>query len=252
MNFYKNFIEKIVDFLNAYAKKYKKNFVLGLSGGIDSTVVAYILSKTDKNIKKIFVIMPYKELTPQEDIDDAIEISKILNIPYKYIEIDEIAEKFKEILKIEDKKNFGNIIARIRMTILYSIAQSNDGIVIGTGDKSEIMLGYFTKYGDGGCDLLPIGDLFKTQVRELAKYLKVPEKIIAKKSSPRLWKNQTAEDEIGINYEKIDLILKEILEGKSKEEILKNKNLNPADVEKILEMYKNSEHKRNMPLIFKF
>lgn len=249
-NFYKNFTERVVNFLNDYAKKYKiENFVLGLSGGIDSTVVAYLLSKTDKNIGKIFAILPYKKITPNEDISDAIEISKILNIPYKYIEIDEIVEKFKEILKVEDKRNIGNIIARVRMIILYSIAQSNNGIVIGTGDKSEIMIGYFTKYGDGGCDLLPIGDLFKTEVRELARYLKIPEKIISKKSSPQLWKDQTAEGEMGIEYEKIDIILREILEGKNKEEILKN--FNKKEVEKIFEMYNKSEHKRNLPLIFK-
>ncbi|OQX17955.1 MAG: hypothetical protein BWK75_07030, partial [Candidatus Altiarchaeales archaeon A3] len=205
----KDFEEKCVKFIDDYVQRNDvKCIVLGVSGGIDSAVCAYLLSKV--NVKKIFVMMPMNGITPPEDIKDAKEISKILNTETICIEINPLVEKFKEILNFDeeqDKKTIGNLTARVRMCILYAIANKNSGIVCGTGDKSEILLGYFTKYGDGGCDIMPIADIYKTQVKILAMSLGVPEKITAKKSSPRLWKNQKAIDEIGMDYDEIDKIL---------------------------------------------
>lgn len=248
------FEKQCVKFIQDYVKKNKiKTIVLGISGGIDSTVCAYLLSKV--NIKKIFVIIPIDGITPEEDIKDAIEISKIFDINPINVNITQIVEKFKEILILDeekDKKTIGNLIARIRMSILYAIANKNYGIVCGTGDKSEILIGYFTKYGDGACDIMPIADLYKTQVKILAKYLKIDEKIIAKKSSPRLWKGQKAIDEIGIDYDKIDEILALMEKGLGIEEIYEKTNISKDIIEKIFLMNKTSEHKRNLPNIFKF
>jgi len=253
----KAFEEKCVKFINEYVEKNKlKCIVLGVSGGIDSAVCAYLLSKV--NVRKIFVIMPLNGITPQEDIDDARKISKILNAETIEIEISPLLEKFKEILnfnetnKMNDKKTIGNLIARIRMNILYAIANKNKGIVCGTGDKSEILLGYFTKYGDGACDIMPIACLYKTQVKILARYLKIPENIISKKSSPRLWKGQKASDEIGMDYDEIDKILVLMEEGMKAPQISEKTGIAKEKIAQIFEMHKTSEHKRNLPVSFKF
>ncbi|CEG12993.1 NH(3)-dependent NAD(+) synthetase [groundwater metagenome] len=249
-----DFEKKCVKFIDDYVKRNKvKCMVLGVSGGIDSAVCAYLLAKV--NIGKIFVIMPMNGITPPEDIKDAKEISKILNVETTDIEINHMVEKFKEILNFddeEDKKTIGNLTARVRMCLLYAIANKNNGIVCGTGDKSEILIGYFTKYGDGGCDIMPIADLYKTQVKILAKHLGISEKIIAKKSSPRLWKNQKASDEIGMDYEEIDKILVLMEKGMDKDKISEETGILTKKVEKIYQMNKISQHKRNLPAGFKF
>ncbi|PKP57681.1 MAG: NAD(+) synthase [Candidatus Altiarchaeales archaeon HGW-Altiarchaeales-2] len=170
-------------------------------------------------------------------------------------EINPVVEKFKEILNFDeeqDKKTIGNLTARVRMCLLYAVANKNNGIVCGTGDKSEILIGYFTKYGDGACDIMPIADLYKTQVKILAKHLGVPEKITAKKPSPRLWKGQKASDEIGMDYKEIDKILVLMEKGMSKDEISEKTNISAEKVGKIFEMNKTSRHKRNLPVGFKF
>ena len=250
----KDFEEKCVKFIDNYVRRNEvKCIVLGVSGGIDSAVCAYLLAKV--NIRKIFVMMPMNGITPQEDIEDAKEISKILNTETVVTEINPVVEKFKEILNFDerqDKKTTGNLTARVRMCLLYAIANKNNGIVCGTGDKSEILIGYFTKYGDGGCDIIPIADLYKTQVKILAKHLGVPEKITAKKPSPRLWKGQKASDEIGMDYEEIDKILVLMEKGMSKDEISEKTNISAENVGKIFEMNKASGHKRNLPAGFKF
>jgi len=250
----KDFEEKCVRFIDDYVQRNKvKCIVLGVSGGIDSAVCAYLLAKV--NVRKIFVMMPMKGITPQEDIEDAKEISKILNTETVVTEINPVVEKFKEILNFDeeqDKKTIGNLTARVRMCLLYAVANKNNGIVCGTGDKSEILIGYFTKYGDGACDIMPIADLYKTQVKILAKHLGVPEKITAKKPSPRLWKGQKASDEIGMDYKEIDKILVLMEKGMSKDEISEKTNISAEKVGKIFEMNKTSRHKRNLPVGFKF
>lgn len=241
-------------FIDDYVKRNGiKCVVLGVSGGIDSAVCAYLLAKL--NIRKIFVVMPMKGITPVEDIKDAKEISRILKVEPIYIEINPVVEKFKEILdldKEQDKKTIGNLTARIRMSLLYAVANKNHGVVCGTGDKSEILIGYFTKHGDGGCDIMPIADLYKTQVKILARHLGVPERIIAKKSSPRLWKDQKASDEIGMDYEEIDKILFLMEKGMKDDEISKETGIPIKNVRKIFEMNKTSQHKRELPARFEF
>jgi len=248
------FEEKCVKFINDYVKQNTINcIVLGVSGGIDSAVCAYLLAKVD--IKKIFVIMPMNGITPLDDIEDVKEISSILNAETIYIEINPVVEKFTKILNFDekrDRKTIGNLTARVRMSILYAVANKNEGIVCGTGDKSEILIGYFTKYGDGGCDIMPIADLYKTQVKILAQHLGISEKIIAKKSSPQLWKDQKAKDEIGIDYNKVDKILMMREKGMNADKISEKTDIPIEDVEKIFKMNETSQHKRNLPTVFKF
>jgi NAD+ synthase len=121
--------------------------------------------------------------------------------------------------------------------------------VLGSSDKSEFNIGYFTKFGDGSADILPIISLYKTQIRELAKFLGIPKSIIAKKSSPNLWKNHFAEDEIGATYEEIDLVLHCLLDKKmNMNEIIQTTELQESKINKILTLHKNSEHKRKQPM----
>lgn len=229
----------------------KNGGVIGLSGGVDSALTTMLLSKATENI---YVLLMPSKTTPKKDIDDSLEIIERINATNKYtiINIDEIVDTFSKYTQIKDKFILGNVKARVRMTLLYSYAQKLNYLVVGTGDKSELLIGYFTKYGDGGVDILPIGDLYKTQVRELAKYLGLPDYIAYKPSSPALWEGQTAEGEIGINYDIIDPILYLIVEKlMSPEEIANQLNIDLNVVNKIDKMVRLSQHKRLPPEIFR-
>jgi NAD+ synthase len=217
-----------------------KGVVFGLSGGIDSAVVAVLCKKVfSKNI--LALIIPCFSL--ETDIDDALEIIKKFSIPYKIIDLSEIYNSFVSLLSDtkEEKSAFkleeANIKPRLRMVTLYYFANKLNYLVVGTGNKSEIMVGYSTKYGDGGVDILPLGNLLKIQVKELAKYLKVPKKIINKPPSAGLWEGQTDEKEIGVSYEQLDRYLKT---GKLNNKIIEEKIQN-----KII----RSAHKRTTPVI---
>ncbi len=182
--------------------------ILGLSGGIDSAVVAFLATHALGNENVLGLLLPDKEITPQQDMDDAIKICSILKIPYKIIDINNIKNEFLDALgKTGNKLVEGNLISRVRMSILYYYANFLNKMVLGTANKTEITIGYFTKYGDGASDLSPIGCLYKTQVKEFAKFLNIPNQIIYKKSSARLWTNQQTEDEIGLLFDELDAIL---------------------------------------------
>ena len=148
------------------------------------------------------------------------------------------------VLEPEDRA-LGNLRARIRMNILYYYANLKNLVTLGSSDKSEFNIGYFTKFGDGAADVLPIVSLYKTQVREIAKYLQVPINVISKKSSPHLWKDHEAENEIGVSYEEIDSILYCLFEKKlSVEETEKITLIEKSKIQKIQELNSKSEHKR--------
>lgn len=231
-----------------------KGVVVGLSGGIDSTVTVYLMVKALGKDKVLGLIMPYRT-TPKEDIEDALEVARILGIKYYYIDIISIRDAFTKSLpdfNEDDKVSSGNLLPRIRMTILYYYANRYNLLVAGTSDKSELLLGYFTKYGDGGVDFLPIGDLYKTQVRYLGKVLEVPEKIINKPSSPRLWTDHLAEVELGLKYEIIDLILYTIFDlGMSINEASRKTGIDIKTFEIVLNKVRSAEHKRSPPKIIK-
>lgn len=182
--------------------------VLGISGGIDSAVVAFLAAHALGNENVLGLLMPDKEITPQQDMDDAIKICSILKMPYKIIYVNNIKNEFLDALgKTDNKLVEGNLISRIRMSILYYHANLLNKMVLGTSNKTEITIGYFTKHGDGASDLSPIGCLYKTQVKEFAKFLNVPNQIIYKKSSAGLWINQQTEDEIGLLFDDLDAVL---------------------------------------------
>jgi NAD+ synthase len=180
-----------------------------MSGGVDSSVAAY-LAVNALGAEKVFgLILPDSSVTPQNDISDAENLAKKLRIKYKTIEVGKTKNQFLRNFP-KNKLARANFLVRLRMSILYYYAAVMSRLVLGTGDKSELRLGYFTKYGDAAVDLMPIGDLYKTEVRELAEFLQIPLKIATKKSSARLWRGQTTEGEIGLTYDKIDSILKQL------------------------------------------
>jgi NAD+ synthase len=171
----------------------------------------------------------------------------LLGLRYLIIDINPLLAKYAEALPA-DKRARGNLMARIRMNILYYHAGVNGYLVAGTSDKSELYLGYFTKFGDGAADLLPIAGLYKTQVRALAKLLKIPDSITEKKSSPRLWDNHLAEEEIGMDYETIDPILQLLVDKKLKPKAAAKKlGIAEKHVNRIREMMEANAHKRSMP-----
>ncbi|KXG76033.1 NH(3)-dependent NAD(+) synthetase [Fervidicola ferrireducens] len=210
-----------------------KGAVFGLSGGIDSAVVGVLCKKAFKE-NCLGLIMPCH--SNPKDEEDALMVAEKFGIPYKKIILNKVFDEFTAILdKTADKRALANIKSRLRMITLYYYAALNNFLVVGTGNRSELTVGYFTKYGDGGVDLLPLGNLVKRQVRKLARFLEIPQKIIDKPPTAGLWEGQTDEGEMGITYEQLD---EYILTGKASREI----------EEKIKTMILSSEHKRNLPL----
>ena len=239
-------IERFIS--NYVSKSAAKGLVIGLSGGLDSALVLK-LSVNALGPSRVMGLLLPSEITPREDIEHAIEHAELLRIRYQIIDINPLLGKYAEVLP-EDKIARGNLMARIRMSILYYYAAINGYLVAGTSDKSEIQTGYFTKFGDGAADILPIADLYKTQVRALGKYVGIPAVILQKKSSPRLWVNHLAEDEIGMDYESIDPLLHMLIEKKVKPEQAAKKLAVPInEVRKIKQMIEKNAHKRKMPPI---
>jgi len=225
--------------------------VLGISGGIDSAVAAYLCVEALGSRRVTGLIMPDLRATPGEDVEDAKLVASELCIETKEIDVAPIHKAYLKSLE-SNRLAEGNLRARIRMSLLYYHANLMNRLVIGTGDRSELLLGYFTKYGDGGVDVLPIADLYKTEVRRLGEALGINRHIVAKRSSPRLWPGHLAESEIGMSYEAIDRLFKlRFEEGLEVPAIATKMKLNRAKVELILAKYQASEHKRQMPEICK-
>ncbi len=244
-NSIKNRIEKFL--VNEVNQSGSKGVIFGLSGGIDSAVIAALCSNVLKE-KSLALIMPDSKITPEKDTEDGIRLAKNLGIEYKMIDINSIHTEFSKSLE-DDDFALGNLKARIRASILYYYATVNKYLVLGTSDKSEFLIGYFTKYGDGAADLEPIVSIYKTQLREFAKILDVPSDVITKKSSPHLWADHTAEDELGITYEEIDSILYCLIDkGISLQETAKVTQIDEKSVNKVNDLYKKSEHKRVLPI----
>lgn len=235
---------KIGDFLKSEISSRKSSgLVFGLSGGIDSAVIAALCAKFVKE-KSLALIMPNSKITPNSDTEDAIKIVDSHSIEYKLIDIGFIHKEYSKYLE-PNPLAFGNLGARIRANMLYYYANARNSLVLGSSDKSEYLIGYFTKFGDGAADLLPIVSLYKTQVRMLAKSLGIPQNIISKPSGPHLWEGHVAETELGLNYEEIDSILHCTVDMRiSVDETAKITEVPISDVDRIYRMHKKSEHKR--------
>jgi len=240
----------ITDFIKTYIKNSGcKGVIIGLSGGIDSAVTAILCNNTFGKKNTNCVFLP-DNATPKLDINHIEFLVKNFNLN---CEIKNLDYYFKNIdgLFIKKSNDFAmaNVKARVRMLILYEYANMTNNIVCGTSNKSELLIGYFTKYGDGGVDIMPIGDLYKSQVLELAKYLKIPKEIINKPPSAGLLKDQTDEGELKMSYKKLDLILAGLEKKIDLATISKIAKVKIYDVQRIKNMRIKSQHKRRSPLI---
>ena len=246
-------VNRIVGFVRKMVEEAKASgVVIGLSGGVDSTLAATLCVRALGKEKVLGLLMP-TAFTPEQDVRDAQKLAGWLGIRTEFINIDEISGAFFKELRCDltDPKQripMANVRARIRMVLLYYYANLHNYLVVGTGDRSEALIGYFTKYGDGGADFLPIRHLYKTQVRELAKHLGIPEKMAQKPSSPQLYPGHRATDEIPIGYEELDPILVGLFDQKlPPQEISKLTGTPQKVIEEVLRRFKGSQHKRTYP-----
>lgn len=224
-----------------------RGFVLGVSGGIDSAVCLRLCARAVGKNKVLALLMPEKD-SPKGDLRDSKELCDLEGVKYKVVDITGPVEAYKKAIKGPmDKKSLANIKARCRMIGLYHYANTERRLVVGTSNKSEILIGYFTKFGDGGADLEPIGDLYKTEVRQLAGELGLPDRIIKKVPSAGLWKGQTDEGEMGISYERLDAILLGIELGLDEKKTAKRAESSVREVQRIAKMVRLSSHKRKFP-----
>ena len=242
--------------IKRFIKEYVENagaegIVLGLSGGIDSATTAAICSLAIGGKHVTGLMLPEKETHNSKDIDDAKFVAEKFGLKTHVCDITQVLEDFYKTIPIfdqADKLCKGNIKARTRMIYLYYYANKLNKIVGGSSDKSETMMGYFTKWGDAAADIAPLMDLYKTQVRKLAEHMGIPPELAAKPSTPALWPNQLAETELGIKYETLDLILYGLERFMTTEEIAQQLSVKKPLIEKVKSRWLAVEHKRRLPL----
>ncbi len=248
-------IERIVRFLKTHSERIgAKHLIVGMSGGVDSSVAAVLCSMAVGGRRTLGFCLPEAETRNPANIRDAEEVARKFGIMLKTIDVTPIIKATTSVLHPSTANAtlpLGNVKARLRAMILYYYANTSKGVVVGTGDKSEIMLGYFTKHGDGACDIQPLGDLYKTTVRDMARHLRLPPRIYSKQSSPELWPGQTAEKELGLAYEKLDLILWGLERWMPAPEISRELRIPVKTVESVRKSWLLAEHKRRPPLAMK-
>ncbi len=244
------FVEKIISqFIREELNKFGfRKGILGLSGGLDSSVCAFLASKAlgPKNV--IALILPYGKTFPQ-DVEDAKEVVKLLGIRSKIIDISPMVDTYFSLYPTENKILKGNKMARERMSILYDFSAREKAIILGTSNKTELLLGYGTIHGDMACGINPLGDLYKTQIKQLAEHLQVPEKIRNKTPTAGLWPGQTDEGELGLTYDEIDKILFELVDLRREKKKIIASGFKREAVNKVLKLIKKSEFKRRLPII---
>ena len=243
--------EKLIKEIDSITKQLKefignRKAILGLSGGIDSSVVAYLCVNAVGKENVIGITMPYAN----QSSEDGQLIADSLDIRCDHVNISSIVEGFpKYVAPIHadgGKLVKGNLMARVRMAVLYEYANAHNGFVIGTTNRTEAEIGYYTKYGDGAVDVEPVACWYKTDMWDVARIMGVPQKNIDRVPSAELWDDQTDEDEIGLPYPELDAILKQF----HKMEKTLFQVMYGSNGAKVVAMVRNSEHKRHMPPSF--
>jgi NAD+ synthase len=246
-------IDRIIKFIRKEVEESgASGVVLGLSGGVDSSLTVALCVRALGGDRVLGLIMP-TGFTPKEDLEDAINLARDLGIKTEIINIDGICSTFMDALQIDPNNPayripLANLRARIRMAILYFYANLYNYLVVGTSDRSEYLIGYFTKYGDGAADISPIRHLYKMQVREMAAYLGLPERIVKKPSSPQLYPGHRLIDELPADYSIIDPILIGLFEERlTAEEVSRRIGVPIEIINDVLKRHRRTEHKRRSP-----
>lgn len=223
--------------------------VIGLSGGIDSATVSKLCADAVGPERVLNLFLP-SSTSSSRDREDAEAFCRGHGMEFKVVDIAPAVQAFGAMLPSMDRKEMaGNTMARCRMIVLFHYAKLTGRVVMGTSNKSELLTGYFTKFGDGGSDFCPIGDLYKTEVRQLAAQIGVPAGIVNKAPSAGLWEGQTDEGEMGVTYDELDQVLYGLERGLSNEAIAQEAGVDMTRAERIIAMHRQSAHKRKMPLM---
>jgi NAD+ synthase len=252
MNIDPEFVEKVLTrfIKDEWRRAGFRKAVLGLSGGLDSSVCAGLASRALGPRNVLGLILPMGRVFPEE-VADARDVAATFGIRTKMIDISPQIEAYFAAHPTTNRVLKGNKMARERMSILYDHSAREKALVLGTSNKTELLIGYGTLHGDMASAFNPIGDLYKTQVRTLARRLGVPDRCLSKRPTAGLWPGQTDEDEIGLTYETIDRILYEIVDLRKSRTEAAASGLNPADIDRVVSMMKKSEFKRKLPPIAK-
>jgi NAD+ synthase len=233
-----------------------KKALLGVSGGIDSALSLYLSAKALGPENVLAVRMPYakhssSKTSSQDTLEDAQTMINDLGVQSMTVEITEMVDPLINHYEDMTKLRAGNIMARMRMIVLYDQSVPFKGLVMGTSNKTEMLLGYSTVYGDSAAALQPIGDLYKTQVRQLARAIGVPEKVIQKAPSADLWAGQTDEGELGFTYAEVDKLLYLLVDQRYRPEACVEEGFDQAFVERVMGLMRRNHFKRVMPPIAK-
>jgi NAD+ synthase len=224
--------------------------VVGVSGGLDSSVSCTLAAEALGPTNVLAVRMPYKTSSP-ESLEHAHQIVEATGVEEVTLPITEMVDAYFARFPDADTVRRGNAMARARMIVLYDQSAATDGLVVGTGNKTEILLGYTTLFGDAACAINPLGDLYKTQVRQLARALGLPEVILAKPPSAELWLGQTDEGELGFTYAEVDRLLLLLVDGRYTPEACVEQGFERRFVEKVVERVRRNQFKRMSPPIAK-
>lgn len=246
------FVTRIIVFFirEELAKFGFERAIIGLSGGLDSSVCAFLATRALGPEHVVGLVMPYGETFPEE-VEDAREVAAIVGCRSIIIDIKPMIDAYFNLHPTTNHVQKGNKMARERMSILYDYSVREKALILGTSNKTELLIGYGTIHGDMACGLNPLGDLYKTQIRALGAWLGVPEKILKKKPTAGLWPGQTDEAEIGLAYEELDRILYELVDLRRTRQELIAGGFDRSKVERVWEMVRRNEFKRRTPPIVK-
>jgi NAD+ synthase len=245
-------VEKILtSFIkDSVCKNSFKNAIVGVSGGLDSAVVLALCRKALGPRHTFALLLPYRVSSP-ESLDHGKMACAKFKVPYEVIDISPAVDAYFDRFPVKNRLQIGNKCARERMSVLYDFSVRKKALVAGTSNKSELLVGYSTLFGDSAAAFLPIGDLYKTQVFELARYLGIPDEIVCKKPSADLWPGQTDEGEIGITYKDLDTILHLMIDKRWDEGEIVERGYPLPLIRRINKMIVNSQFKRTMPPVAK-